>query len=216
VSWSGVSPSKVRGDSGSCRRVTAAKGASHEVWTLFRVLSASTYPALWVSQIPPCRFCFQTDFAVFVSTPAPGHLRFRVHPLVSLPPSSESYPLEPAPRLRAVRLPWGSSLLRDINPVSPLPGRHPSPASVPPSAFLTLSTVCSSPNLAGLFHPAAASEVHSSGASPDDQPCWLITSRCPRAVTGVRLHRASSLRQRAPSDFRALLRSPVRCRRRAV
>lgn len=133
-----------------------------------------------------------------------------------LAPSSEFYPLEPARRLRAVRLPWGSFLLRDINPVSPLTGRHPSPAYVPSSAFLPLSTVYSSPDLASLFHPATASEVHSSGVSPDDQPHWLVTSRCPLAVSVARLHRASSMLQLAPPDSRALLRSPVRCRRRAV
>jgi hypothetical protein len=86
LTWFAVSPSKVRGDSGSLRRVTAAMGASHEVKSLFRVLSAPAYPTRWVSWIPPCRCCFQIDFAVFLPTPAPGHFRFRVHPLVSLLP----------------------------------------------------------------------------------------------------------------------------------
>ena len=33
---------------------------------------------------------FQIDFAVFLPTPAPGHFRFRVHPLVSLLPLQSS------------------------------------------------------------------------------------------------------------------------------
>jgi hypothetical protein len=46
----------------------------------------------------------------------------------------------------------------------------PIPAYVPPSAFLTLSTVYSSLNLVGLFHPTATSEICSTGGFPGTQP----------------------------------------------
>jgi len=45
---------------------------------------------------------------------------------------------------------------------------HHRPAYVPPSAFRTLSTACSSPNLADLFHPAATSRLLAPGGSSPD------------------------------------------------
>jgi hypothetical protein len=53
----------------------------------------------------------------------------------------------------------------------------PTPAYVPPSAFLTLSTVFSFACLAGLFHPTTTSEICSSGFSPNNQPSWLSPAR---------------------------------------
>jgi hypothetical protein len=107
-------------------------------------------------------------FAVFRSTPAPGHLRFRVHPLLNLPPLQSTTCCTPArPLSLPCAFPGVSFLLRDISTESPLPPGIPLPDYVPPPAFLTLSTVCSSRCLAGLFHPAAVSEVHSSGVFPD-------------------------------------------------
>jgi hypothetical protein len=46
--------------------------------------------------------------------------------------------------------------------------RHelPTARTLPPSEFLTPSTVCSLIDLAGLFHPAATSGIRSSGISP--------------------------------------------------
>jgi hypothetical protein len=66
------------------------------------------------------------------------------------------------------RLPWGLLPLRDLNPASPRFDGHPRPTCVPPSAFRTLSTACSSLDLAGLFHPAATSRLLASGASSPD------------------------------------------------
>jgi hypothetical protein len=60
-------------------------------------------------------------------------------------------------------LPWGSVPLRDLHLRRPLDPGFPVPESVPSSAFRTPSTVCSATGLAGLFHPAAASRVRSSG-----------------------------------------------------
>jgi hypothetical protein len=53
---------------------------------------------------------------------------------------------------------------------------------VPPSAFLTLSTVSSSPNLVGLFHPTAVSGIRLPGVFPATQPPWLVTVVCPHDV----------------------------------
>jgi len=66
------------------------------------------------------------------------------------------------------RLPWGLVPLRDVNPASPRFDGHPRPTCVPPSAFRTLSTACSSLDLAGLFHPAATSRLRASGGSSPD------------------------------------------------
>jgi hypothetical protein len=62
----------------------------------------------------------------------------------------------------------------------------------PPTAFLTLSTACSSSNLAGLFHPAATSGIHLPGvfsrclAEPPHRrpvPSCCSTTRSCRRVT---------------------------------
>jgi hypothetical protein len=66
------------------------------------------------------------------------------------------------------RLPWGLSPLRDVSPASPRFDGHPRPTCVPPSAFRTLSTACSSHCLADLFHPAATSRLLASGGSSPD------------------------------------------------
>jgi hypothetical protein len=68
-------------------------------------------------------------------------------------------------------------LLRDVSSRNPLSNRLPRPVYVPPTAFLALSTVSSSPNLVGLFHPTTTSEIHSSGSSLSSQLTQLI-ARC--------------------------------------
>jgi hypothetical protein len=146
------------------------------------------YRAHRVSSLPPWTCCFQPPFAVFLAAPAPGHLRFRVHPLVSLASSSEYFTADTRPPpASGKRLPWGS----------PSPSRHPqeestcdrlpAPAYVPPSAFLTPSTACSSSCVAGLFHPAATSEIRPSGVLPTSQPSRLVADACPLVVGTVRL-----------------------------
>lgn len=115
----------------------------------------------------------------------------------------------------ARRLPWGPfALHRGIDTRSPLAGRIPLPAYVPPSVFLTPSTVSSSAHLAGLFHPATTSEICSSGAFPAGQPPWLFTSACPRVVAAVRLQPGHPGRSgsRRPA-FRALIQPSIRCHR---
>jgi len=110
-----------------------------------------------------------------------------------------------------------SSLHRDINAKSPLGDRVPVPAYVPPAAFRTLSTACSSSHLAGLFHPAATSEVPSSGVFPAGQPTGLIARQCLRAVGSLRLPESCpSCASSDHLDFKALLRPPIRRRRSPV
>jgi len=71
-----------------------------------------------------------------------------------------------------------------------LPAELPVSTYVPPSAFLTLSTGFSSSCLAGLFHPATAYEVPSSGCSPDCRPHWLIASQLPLDVDTALLRKS--------------------------
>src|SRR5690606_11331625 len=115
---------------------------------------------------PTMAFLFPGSLRGLTFLPAPVPLRDRVHPLLSFSSSSEFQPLRtcPAPRCEdaflGVSFPIATSgpgvHLRASIPISPYG---------PPSAFLTLSTVCSSSSLAGLFHPAATSGIHLSGAS---------------------------------------------------
>jgi hypothetical protein len=58
----------------------------------------------------------------------------------------------------------------------------PLPVSVPPSMFLTSSTVCSFPLFGGLFHPSATCKVHLSGFYPGSQPNCLVDSSYPHVV----------------------------------
>jgi hypothetical protein len=63
------------------------------------------------------------------------------------------------------RLPWGSPTSSRHQLRESTSGGHPEPTFVPPSAFHTLSTACSSQRLAGLFHPAATSRFRAPGVS---------------------------------------------------
>jgi hypothetical protein len=81
---------------------------------------------------------------------------------------------------------------------------------VPSSAFRTPSTVFSSADLAGLFHPATTSRVRSSGSSPRAQPCGLVAHRCPLAVHTKPLPPVARWRQDVVPVSRALLHSRVR------
>jgi len=80
-------------------------------------------------------------------------------------------------------LPWGFSPLRDNSWKSHRnEAGLPSPTSAPPTGFLTLSTVYSSPSLVGLFHPTATSGVRSTGVLPVPQPDRLVGVPCPPGV----------------------------------
>jgi hypothetical protein len=78
---------------------------------------------------------------------------------------------------------WGFGPLRDITEARSLVAEHPTFRYVPPSGFLSLSTVCPTLRLMGLFHPTATFRVRTrSGASPSTQPPSLIGRSCPLAV----------------------------------
>jgi hypothetical protein len=125
--------------------------------------------------------CFQRTLRISVSR-RPPLLSQWVHPLSSLP-LLQSSPVRTRPQpFGREPLPWGFFPLRDVSPWSPRP-RASQARSVPPSEFLTPSTVCSSSGLAGLFHPAATSGIHPSGISPPQQPCHLIGAPCPLDVS---------------------------------
>src|SRR5690242_14258603 len=79
------------------------------------------------------------------------------------PPESHLANRLPARVCRRGRLPWGFVPHHDVSTRSPLTDGRPEPVYVPPAAFRTLSTVCSSPRLARLFHRAAVSRVLAPG-----------------------------------------------------
>jgi hypothetical protein len=104
-------------------------------------------------------------------------------------------------------------LLRDISQQSPR-SRTSQARFVPSSTFRTSSTACSSARLAGLFHPAATSEVRSPGVFPSTRPCRLVTCLCPPVVDPSPLPANERWRQENEPAFRALLRAGVRRRSR--
>jgi len=86
------------------------------------------------------------------------------------------------------------------------------PRFVPPSAFRTPSTVCSSSDLAGLFHPATTSGIRSSGSSPPVRLYELVARHPPRAVVKCRLPPVARQRQLHPARPQGFdpHRSPLR------
>jgi hypothetical protein len=126
--------------------------------------------------------------------------------------------LGPAPDLSAsASLPGVSALLATSRERVHLSRRIPCLRYVPSSSFLSSSTVCSAPSLAGLFHPAAASRVHprsgaltpraappssSLGAPPLPFDARLLADPCgPTATTG-RLDFEVSFRARTRGSCR--------------
>jgi hypothetical protein len=160
--------------------------------------------------------CFQR-LDGFPSGPSPVPLRDRVHPLSSLTSPSEFVLLVTCPTQVPSAFLGVSSPLRDKSVWSPLLAGLPAPDYVPSSAFLALSTACSSTHRVGLFHPTATSGIRSSGAFPAAKPARLIGESCPHVVSQLLLTAscpaaASSTR----SAFRALIRAAIRCELQAV
>jgi hypothetical protein len=107
--------------------------------------------------------------------PTDGPLRSACRSFTSSARSSSSEYL----RYRTCREPFGSKLAypgfcpssRPLRSASTCREHIPSARYVPPSDFLSPSTVCSAVRLVGLFHPTATCRVvYRSGASPPVQP----------------------------------------------
>jgi hypothetical protein len=134
-----------------------------------------------------------------------------------LTPPSEYFLLRSCPSpASGGHLPWGLPLHRGTS------ARVHNLASFPhlpwfrPQRFSRsrrLSPLCT---FAGLFHPAATSEIHSSGAFPGSQPTRLVTAPCPLAVDHLHLRTASDPCQIRQLYYRALVRLPIRYHRRVV
>jgi hypothetical protein len=133
----------------------------------------------------------QPDFVPFpdslsglTSPPAPVPLRVRVHPLLSSTSPSEYSPFRTCPSLSlgapSLEFPFPiATSTRGVHLRASIPG---SPY-VPPPAFLTPSTACSSSCFAGLFHPAATSGIHLSGVR-SRCPAWVASS-APRPLLSL-------------------------------
>jgi hypothetical protein len=159
------------------------------------------------------------DVRRFRSVPAvsshrhPPRFSSRVHPLVRFRSlqslSSAAGPAKPG-AFHGLPRPH-----RDFNRRSPR-SRASQARFVPPSTFRTSSTVCSSSGLAGLFHPAAAYRVRSSGVSPREKRYGLVARRCPPVVSALSLPAVAHWLQDLAFAFRALFLSRIRRRRRWV
>jgi hypothetical protein len=160
--------------------------------------------------------CFQR-LDGFPSVPSPIPLRDWVHPLGSLTSPSEYVLLVTCPTQVPSAFLGVLSPLRDKSVWSPLNAELPIPDYVPPSAFLTLSTGCSSTHRVDLFHPTATSGIRSSGVFPAAKPARLIGESYPHVVPEFLL--TVSCPTAAGSTrcaSRALIRAAIRCGRQAV
>jgi hypothetical protein len=147
-----------------------------------------------------------------------SRLKDRVHPLLSSTSPSEFVAASHLPDTRKYRTP----------PLGfPSPSRHQhvestrrrvsAPDYGPPSAFLTLSTGCSSTRLAGLFHPAATSEIRTSGSFPAAQPTRLIDAPCPLVIDEILLPASCPTGTRSTRPVcRALIQAAIRCGQQGV
>jgi len=126
---------------------------------------------------------FRLTLAALLRAPSPVSFETGSSSKTSAPLQSASFTCPPHRSSFSVKLlPGGFFPLGDLNRKRPLDSGFPGPEPIPSSAFRTPSTVCSASGLAGLFHPAAASRVRSSGVFPSVKPHRLIDDRCPPAV----------------------------------
>jgi hypothetical protein len=198
-----------------CETVTGDSDASHGVGCSLECYERQSIRRIGLPD-PTSSRSFQR-LGGFPLAPSPVPLRVRVHPLMGFASPTEYVAACHLLDTRAERLPWGSVPIRDTSVRSPLITGLPRPDYVPPSAFLTLSTGCSSTHRAGLFHPTATSGIHTSGVFPAAKPAHLIGESCPPVVVELLLTASCPAAARsARIAFRALLRAAVRCERQAV
>lgn len=145
-------------------------------------------------------------------------LESRVHPLLSLTSPSESLAASHPPDTRKHRAPplgFGSQSRHQH--LESTCRRDSTPDYGPPTAFLTLSTVCSSTRLVGLFHPTTTSEIRTTGSFPAAKPARLVDVPCPLVVGEILLPASCPTGTRSTHlAFRALIRAAIRCGQQGV
>jgi hypothetical protein len=152
---------------------------------------------------------FRRTVVVFRRHRSCGTLRCHAHPLVSFDLLQSSFRQSPA---RALARPSSFRGVLSLFATSTR-GVHsstglPEPDGVPPAAFRTLSTACSSPCLARLFHRAAVSRVSLQGLHPPSEPYHLVGGLDLRAVGDVHLPVARRQRTTRRPRGLALVQSP--------
>jgi hypothetical protein len=172
---------------------------------------------LWVTPFPSLPRHFRRTEMVFRAVPSSR---------IPKKPGSSSCELGSPPELvvsasaRSLSFPGAfhgvSVPLRDVDLASPLTDERPRLVYVPPTAFRTLSTGCSSLGLADLFRSAATSRISRWGCSPDQAVPprrWPLPSRRWRRVpiagcptTPVRVASTSG-----PSLQAGIRCAPARC-----
>jgi hypothetical protein len=154
------------------------------------VLCAGCRPAYWLCRAEPLfRTCFRVQNRV-ARHPAVPRIELNLVQTICVSSPSEFLRLPlPLPAFRR-RASSTQSFFphRGITVAVHFARGLPNPHYVPPSGFLNLSTACSGPGFAGLFHPATTSRVLSRpGASRLLQPRRLIGDPCPPAVESATL-----------------------------
>ena len=134
-------------------------------------------------------------------SPSSVPFRIRIHPLVRFGPLQSSSDVSPPGASRRRAPPLGSrSPSRHRRLVSTYRGL-PTTRYVPSSPFHTTSTVSSTCRLAGLFHPAATSGIHSSGAFPLAKPYRFSPAAALLPFSSAPYHRRTDgARKRRPTS----------------
>jgi hypothetical protein len=146
-------------------RVTTQTAASRAVSCSSEYSWSPPYGAYRVGSIPPWRLSFPARLRGLSADAIHPIPRTGTLPLLSFTSASEFVPVQPAFISRIQRLPWGSVLHRDISTRSP-PAVRALPRCVPPSAFLTLSTIYSSECLRSMLAPLPRPRFSLQGFSP--------------------------------------------------
>jgi len=176
---------------------------------LTKSYSANRPAALWVHRVVPAQGCFHPRPSTCFDSPS-----LDIFYNVELIPSSASPPQSSFARAPRSVSPFGPSFtlprvscpLRDLTSAQPLFARAPSPRYGASSGFRSLSTLCSAPRLAGLFHPAATSRTRSfRGFSPRAATLPRRKEPAPRPLALAPLTRLRRLPSCAGLDFEAFI-----------
>jgi hypothetical protein len=151
---------------------------------------------------------FRRTVVVFHRHRSFGTLRCHAHPLVSFALLQSSFRQSPARSLARPSSFRGVLALFTTSTRGVHFDRASRARPVPPAAFHTLSTACSSPCLARLFRRAAVSRVSLQGLHPPSEPYHLVGGLDLRAVGVVRLPVARRQRTTRRPRGLALVQSP--------